>query len=72
MPMPGNPYSNTALSPAVDALGLGDALTEQVAGETEEQRRRRMQEIQQRKLMGSAYSPATASLFGGSFGAAGR
>lgn len=57
-PMPG-------LSPAGVDLGLGDMLAGQVAGETEEQRKRRMLEAQQRRLMGPAGTPATMALFGG-------
>lgn len=58
------------LSPAASALGLGlgDALSQQVQGETEEQRKKRMQAMQERSLMGPAGSPATAMLFGGSYG----
>lgn len=54
---------------AVMDLGLGDMLQNQAAGETEEQRRKRMQEMEQRRLMGS--SPATTALFGNPFGGAG-
>ncbi len=57
-----------SLSPASTDLGLGGLLTDQVAGETEEQRKRRMLEEQQRKLMGPAGSPATLALFGGGMG----
>lgn len=49
---------------AVDALGLGDMLADQVSGETEEQRKRRIAELQQRSLMGPAVSPANQMLFG--------
>jgi hypothetical protein len=54
-----------AASPATTALGLGDQLSEQVAGETEEQRRRRMAQIAQQRLSGMGASPATSALFGG-------
>ncbi len=60
-----------SLSPASTDLGLGSLLTDQVAGETEEQRKKRMQELQQQKLMGPAGSPATLALFGGGMGAGG-
>lgn len=61
--MPLSPITN-GLSPAGDALGLGDLLTEQVAGETEEMRRKRMQELQNRRMMGQTGSMAVTSLFG--------
>lgn len=66
MPMPA--MSTLGLSPAGSDLGLGDMLADQVAGETEEQRKRRMQELQQRRLMGPAGTPATLALFGGAGG----
>lgn len=43
----------------LSGTGLGRLLTEQVAGETEEQRRKRMLQLQQRQS-----SPAVMSLFG--------
>jgi hypothetical protein len=58
MPMPG-------LSPAITALGLGDQLAQQVEGETEEQRKRRMAQIAAQKQMGMGASPAIMALFGG-------
>lgn len=61
MPMPG-------LSPAVNDLGLGSMLTDQVAGETQEQRKKRMAQLQDQKTMGPAGSPATMALFGGGMG----
>lgn len=54
-----------SLSPAVDDLGLGNLLSEQVSGETDEMRKKRMAQMQQNKMMGPAGSPATLSLFGG-------
>jgi hypothetical protein len=57
MAMPG-------LSPASSDLGLGDMLGQQVANETEEQRKKRMMELQQKQLMGPAGSMAVTSLFG--------
>ncbi len=60
-----------SLSPASTDLGLGSLLTDQVAGETAEQRKKRMLELQQQKLMGPGGSPATLSLFGGGMGAGG-
>lgn len=57
MPMPG-------LSPASADLGLGDMLTDQVAGETEEARKKRMAQMQQRQMLGPSGSLAVTSLFG--------
>lgn len=61
MPLPTN---SAGLSPASADLGLGDMLTQQVAGETDEQRKKRMAEIQQRQQLGPAGSLAVTSLFG--------
>lgn len=58
MTMPG-------FSPATEALGLGDQLQQQVAGETEEERKKRMAQIAQQRLSGMGASPATSALFGG-------
>lgn len=52
------------LSPASADLGLGDMLGRQVEGETEEMRKKRMAELQQKQLMGPAGSMAMTSLFG--------
>jgi hypothetical protein len=54
------------LSGAVNDLGLGDMLGQQVANETEEQRRKRLAQMQQDKNM----SPAAISLLGGYSGSA--
>jgi anthranilate phosphoribosyltransferase len=51
-------------SPAVNDLGLGDMLSSQVKDETEEERKKRMREMQERQLMGPGGSLATMSLFG--------
>jgi RecA/RadA recombinase len=56
------------LSPAANDLGLGDMLGQQVAGETEEQRKKRMLELQQRRQMGPTGSLAVTSLFGANGG----
>lgn len=56
------------LSPAVQSLGLGDMLNSQVKDETEEERKKRMLQVQQQDLMGPAGSPATRALFGGPSG----
>lgn len=63
------PPTNQPMGYAAADLGLGDLLTDQVAGETEEQRRKRMQAMQQRQTMGPAGTPATMALFGGGLGA---
>jgi hypothetical protein len=51
----------TSLSPAAGDLGLGDMLSQQVANETDEQRKKRMAQMQQDKNL----SPAAISLLGG-------
>lgn len=60
------PTKNTGLSPAVADLGLGGLLQQQVTGETEEERKKRLQQMQENQMMGPAGSPATLSLLGGS------
>lgn len=60
-----------SLSPAGVDLGLGDTLADQVAGETEEMRKKRMAEQQQKQLLGPAGSMAVTSLFGMTGGARG-
>lgn len=62
MAMPG-------LSPASADLGLGDMLAQQAAGETEEQRKKRMAQLQQQQQLGPAGSMAVTSLFGMTGGA---
>lgn len=57
------------LSPASSDLGLGDMLQQQVQGETEEQRKKRMAEMQARQQLGPAGSLAVTSLFGMNGGA---
>ena len=59
------PTKSPGLSPAAGDLGLGDMLGQQVAGETAEERKKRMLEMQQRQMMGSAGSPAATMLLGG-------
>lgn len=61
MPLPQN---SSGLSPAGSALGLGDTLSEQVAGETEEQRKKRMAQLQQQQQLGPTGSMAVTSIFG--------
>ncbi len=53
-------------------LGLGGMLQDQVAGETEEQRKKRMLQMQQRQMMGPVGTPATQMLFGGGLRSGGR
>jgi hypothetical protein len=61
-PLPG-------LSPAASDLGLGGQLRDQVVGETEEQRKKRLLEMQQRQMLGPSGSLAVGSLFGSGLGA---
>jgi hypothetical protein len=56
---------------AASDLGLGDLLSQQVAGETEEQRKKRLAQMQQSQLLGPAGSLAVTSLFGPRAGASG-
>jgi hypothetical protein len=56
----------TNLSGAASDLGLGDMLGQQVSAETDEQRRKRLAQMQQDKNM----SPAAISLLGGYSGSA--
>jgi hypothetical protein len=52
------------LSAAVAELGLGDMLGEQVSDETEEMRRKRMQQMQMDQTMGPEQSLAAKTIFG--------
>lgn len=56
--------SMPGLSPIGADLGFGDMLSQQVAGETEEARKKRMAELAQRQALGPAGSLAVTSLFG--------
>jgi len=58
MPLP------DTISPAGAALGHGDMLGQQVAGETEEQRKKRLAQMQASQTAGPAGSLAVTSLFG--------
>ncbi len=49
---------------AAASLGLGDQLGQQVAGETDEQRKRRLAQLQQAQLLGPAGSMAATTLLG--------
>ncbi len=53
---------------AASDLGMGGALGQQVAGETDEERRKRMQIMQQQQMLGPAGSLAVNSIFGGTGG----
>ena len=66
MPLPKDQSSFS--SPAVNDLGLGDMLGQQVAGETEEMRKKRIAQMQERSMMGTTGSLATMALFGGGAG----
>ncbi len=46
---------------AITDLGLGSQLSQQVAGESEDERKKRMEQMQQQQLLGA--SPAVSSLF---------
>lgn len=65
MALPGLTGSATA------DLGLGGMLQDQVSGETEEARKRRLAQMQQQKLAGMGATPATQMLFGSTGGAGG-
>lgn len=54
----------SVLSAASEALGLGDVLAEQVADETEDQRKKRMAQLQQKQALGPSGSLSVTSLFG--------
>lgn len=60
---------NPLQSAAVNDLGMGSNLAAQVAGETEEMRKKRLFEMQQKQQLGPAGSMAVTSLFGMSGGA---
>lgn len=50
---------------AASDLGLGGALGQQVADETDEQRKKRLAMMQQQQALGPAGSLAVNSIFGG-------
>ena len=60
-----------SMSPASMDLGLGGQLSQQVTGETDEQRKKRMAQMQQQQMMGPAGSMSVTSLFGSRGGAPG-
>ena len=49
---------------AANDLGLGDMLAGQTQGETDEQRKKRLAQMQQAQLLGPAGSMAVTSLLG--------
>lgn len=53
-----------SMSAAASELGLGDRLAGQVADETEEERKKRMQQMASSRTMGPEQSLAVASIFG--------
>lgn len=55
-------------SPAVQSLGLGDALKNEVKDETDEVRKKRLRESQERSLMGPNGSLASLYLLGSGYG----
>lgn len=55
-------------SAAVQDLGLGSLLTDQVKDETDEARKKRLKDMQERELMGPGGSLASFSLLGTSGG----
>lgn len=57
---------SASLSPAVADLGLGRMLGEQVSDETEEMRKKRMQQMQMNQTMGPQASLAVQTIFGNS------
>lgn len=63
------PSPNPLQSAAANDLGLGSDLASQVAGETEEMRKKRLLEMQQKQQLGPAGSMAVTSLFGMNGGA---
>jgi hypothetical protein len=62
----------TSTSSAAADLGLGGQLGQQVASETEEERKRRMAQIEQARLLGPAGSMAVTSLLGPGGGSGGK
>ena len=69
MAVPGRPMPGVATDLGI-APSLGAGLSQQVAGETEEERKKRMQAMSQSQLIGPASSLAVGSIFGGMGGRA--
>lgn len=55
---------SSGLSAAAGDLGLGGMLRDQVQNETEEERRKRMAQMQEQQTLGPGGSMAVNSLFG--------
>lgn len=53
-----------ALSPAASDLGLGSLLQDQISDETDEQRKKRMEQIQLNQAIGPGQSLAARTIFG--------
>jgi hypothetical protein len=64
MPMNFSPAGQSLFGGLGQIPGLGDALGDQVAGETDELRKKRLLQQQQQQLLGPGGSAASASLFG--------
>lgn len=62
--MPSMNQKNLGISPAVNALGLGDQLIEQVNAQVDE-RKKKMRDVASMQKQG-VYSPAMNMLMGGS------
>lgn len=62
--MPANSQM-AAMGGAAADLGMGDQLNQQVQDETDEERKKRLQQMQQQSLLGPAGSLAVSSIFGG-------
>ncbi len=58
------PSMLAGMSGAVKELGLGDMLAGQVENETDEQRKKRMQQMEMSRMMGPQQSLAVHTLFG--------
>lgn len=58
------PQNSQGLSAAAGDLGLGGMLRDQVQNETEEERRKRMGQLQEMQTLGTGGSLAVNSLFG--------
>jgi len=71
MATPGMGSGLTGSATADLGLGLGDMLQQQVADETEEERKKRMAQLAQRKQIGMGATAATAMLFGSTGGGPG-
>lgn len=55
---------NYGMSAAGEALGLGNGLAQEVKDETDEQKKKRLAQMQTQQMLGQAGSLATTMLFG--------